>query len=255
MRFLEYNSAGQLSLTRDLVGDDIPAKYAILSHTWGAHTEEVTYGDLIDGTGKSKAGYGKIRFCGDRAKRDGLHFFWVDTCCIDKSNSVELQEAIISMFRWYQNATKCYVYLSDVSTRKRKASDRFFVYPWESAFRSSRWFTRGWTLQELLAPGPGSVEFFSQEGDRLEDKRALEQQIHEITGIPITALRGTPLSQFDVDDRLSWVENRQPTREEDKAYSLFGIFDLQIHLLYGEGRDKAFTPLREEIDKPSKRNR
>jgi hypothetical protein len=176
----------------------------------------------------------------------------VDTCCIDKSNAVELQEAINSMFRWYQNAVKCYVYLSDVSTKKQKASDS---YTWELAFRSSKWFTRGWTLQELLAPSPGSVEFSSRERDRLGDKKSLEQQIHEITGIPVSALRGSPLPQFDVDDRLSWVENRQTTREEDKAYSLFGIFDIQIPLLYGEGRDKAFKRLREEIDKPLKGER
>jgi Heterokaryon incompatibility protein (HET) len=142
MRLLECNSAGQLSLAKDFVGDNIP-KYAILSHTWGADTDEVTFVDLMDGTGKNKAGYGKIRFCGERAKSDGLYFFWVDTCCINKSNSVELQEAINSMFRWYQNAAKCYVYLSDVSTRKRKTSDRLSEYTWESAFRSSRWFTRG----------------------------------------------------------------------------------------------------------------
>ncbi|KAN0117075.1 Quinonprotein alcohol dehydrogenase-like superfamily [Hyaloscypha variabilis] len=237
MRLLERNNAGQLSLTKIFVGGNIP-EYAILSHRWGADTEEVTYGDLIDGT--------------ERAKRDGYRFFWVDTCCIDKSNAVELQEAINSMFCWYQNAAKCYVYLSDVSTRKRKASDHLSEHTWDSAFRSSKWFTRGWTLQELLAPGPDSVEFFSYEGDRLGDKRTLEQRIHEITGIPITALRGTPLSQFDIDNRLLWAENRQTMREEDKAYSLFGIFDIQIPLLYGEGKDKALKRLREEIDKPLK---
>jgi hypothetical protein len=247
MRLLERNSAGQLSLTKDLIGDDIP-QYAILSHTWGA--EEVTFGDLIDGTGKSKAGYDKIRFCAQQAANDGLQYFWVDTCCIDKSSSAELQEAINSMFRWYQNAAKCYVYLSDVSIRKRKASDWSSDYTWESAFRSSRWFTRGWTLQELLAPGPDSVEFFSQEGDRLGDKRTLERQIYEITGIPVTALQGIPLSQFDVDDRLLWAESRQTTREEDKAYSLFGIFNVYMPLIYGEGRQNAFKRLQEEIDKP-----
>jgi hypothetical protein len=249
MRLLERNGAGELSLTKDFVSDNIP-EYAILSHKWGADTEEVTYRDLIDGAGKSKAGYRKIRFCGERAKRDGYCFFWVDTCCIDKSNAVELQEAINSMFRWYQNAAKCYVYLSDVSTKKSKAINRLSEHTWESAFRSSKWFTRGWTLQELLAPGPDSVEFFSYEGDRLGDKRTLEQHIHEITGIPITALRGTPLSRFDIRDRLLWAENRQTMREEDKAYSLFGIFDIQIPLLYGEGRDKALKRLLKEIDKP-----
>jgi len=247
MRLLGHND-GEFSLTEDF-GDE--TQYAILSHIWGA--EEVTFRDLRDGTGKSKAGYDKIRFCGEWAKRDGLQYFWVDTCCIDKSNSVELQEAINSMFRWYQNAAKCYVYLSDVSTRKRKASDRFSEYTWESAFQSSKWFTRGWTLQELLAPE--FVEFFSREGKRVGDKRVLERQIHKITGIPITAIRGTPVCQFDVNDRLSWAENRQTTREEDRAYSLFGIFDIQMPLLYGEGREKAFKRLREEIDKPLKGKR
>ena len=113
MRLLQCNSAGQLSLTKDLIGDDIP-KYAILSHTWGADTEEVAFRDLMDGTGKSKAGYDKIRFCGEQARRDGLKYFWVDTCYIDKSNNTELSRAINSMFRWYRNAAKCYVYLSDV---------------------------------------------------------------------------------------------------------------------------------------------
>jgi hypothetical protein len=250
MRLLERNSTGQLSLTKDLISDDDIPKYAILSHTWGAGTEEVTYRDLIDGTGKSKPGYDKIRFCAQQAADDGLQYFWVDTCCIDKSSSAELQEAINSMFRWYQNSAKCYVYLSDVWAKKRKPSDRFSEYSWESAFWGSRWFTRGWTLQELLAPD--SVDFFSREGKRLGDKRALERQIHEITRIPITALRGTPLSQFNVEERLLWAESRQTTREEDRAYSLFGIFDIQIPVLYGEGRDKAFKRLREEIDKPLK---
>jgi hypothetical protein len=250
MRLLEHNKDGEFSLTEDFGSK---TRFAILSHTWGA--EEVTFRDLIDGTGKSKAGYDKIRFCAQQAADDNLQYFWVDTCCIDKSSSAELQEAINSMFRWYQNAAKCYVYLSDVSTRKRKASDRFSDCTWESAFRSSRWFTRGWTLQELLAPGSDSVEFFSQEGHRLGDKRTLERQIYEITGIPITALQGTPLSQFNVDDRLLWAENRQTTRGEDKAYSLFGIFDIQMPLLYGEGRDKALRRLREEIDKPLKGKR
>jgi len=100
MRLLERNSARELSLTKDFVGDNIP-EYAILSHTWGADTEEVTFQDLINDTGKNKTGYGKIWFCEEQARRDGLQYFWVDTCCIDKSNSTELAEAINSMFRWY----------------------------------------------------------------------------------------------------------------------------------------------------------
>ncbi|CZR64901.1 related to vegetatible incompatibility protein HET-E-1 [Phialocephala subalpina] len=247
MRLLKHNTDGKFSLTEDFMENNTP-EYAILSHTWGEG--EVTFRDLIDGTGGSKAGYDKIQFCAQQAANDGLQYFWVDTCCIDKSSSAELQEAINSMFRWYQNAAKCYVYLSDVSTRKRKASDGFSDFTWKPAFRASRWFRRGWTLQELLAPD--SVEFFSRERERLGDKRTLEQQIHEITGIPTTALREKPLSQFDVDNRFLWAKNRQTTREEDKAYSLLGIFDIQMPLLYGEGRKKAFKRLLEEIDKPLK---
>jgi hypothetical protein len=252
MRLLERNNDGEFSLTKDFVGDNIP-EYAILSHTWGADTEEVTFRDLIDGTRKSKAGYKKIRFCGEQARRDGLQYFWVDTCCIDKSNNNELSEAINSMFRWYQNAAKCYVYLADVSITKRKASNQLSEFTWESAFRVSRWFTRGWTLQELLAPG--SVEFFSREGKRLGDRNTLERQVHKITGIAVLALQGAPLSQFGVDERLLWAENRQTTRKEDKAYSLLGIFNVYMPLIYGEGRDNALMRLREEIDKPSKGER
>jgi hypothetical protein len=251
MRLLERNSDSEFSLTQDL-GDDIP-RYAILSHTWGADIEEVTFRDLMDGTGNSKAGYNKIRFCGEQARRDGLQYFWVDTCCIDKSNNNELSEAINSMFRWYCNAAKCYVYLSDVLITERQASSQFSDFTWESAFRASRWFTRGWTLQELLAPG--SVEFFSQEGSRLGDKRTLERQVHETSGIAVSALQGAPLSQFGVDERFSWAENRQTTRKEDKAYSLLGIFDVYMPLIYGEGSDNAFIRLRDEVDKPSKGKR
>ena len=249
MRLLERDNAGEFSLTKDLVSDDVP-RYAILSHTWGADTEEVTFEDLMNGVGKDKTGYNKIRFCGEQARRDGLRYIWVDTCCINKANNTELSEAINSMFRWYHNAAKCYVYLSDVSTTKRKASDQSSECPWESAFRASRWFTRGWTLQELLAPG--SVEFFSKEGKRLGDKRTLERQIHERTGITVPALRGTPLSQFGVDERLLWAKGRQTSRKEDEAYSLLGIFEVYMPLIYGEGRDNAFARLKDEIDKPSK---
>ncbi|KAH8674864.1 vegetative incompatibility protein HET-E-1 [Tricladium varicosporioides] len=205
---------------------------------------------MIEGNGASKTSFDKIRFCGEQARYDRLQYFWVDTYYIDKSSSAELTEAINSIFRWYQNTVKCYVYLSDISTKKRKASDSFTEYTWEPAFRSSKWFTRGWTLQELIAPT--FVEFFSKDQELLGDKRRLEQQIHEITGIAISALRGIPLSQFNIEDRLSWAKDRRTTREEDKAYSLFGIFDIQIPLLYGEGGDKALKRLREEINKPLK---
>jgi hypothetical protein len=153
----------------------------------------------------------------------------VDTCCINKANNTEFSEAINSMFRWYQNAAKCYVYLSDVPRAAFDANDELNQLPRELDFWESRWFTRGWTLQELLAPD--SVEFFSRKGKRLGDKRTLERQIHEITRIALSALQGTPLSQFGVDERLAWAKNRETTRKEDEAYSLLGIFNVYMLVL------------------------
>jgi len=170
MRLLKRKDDGDFSLT-EFVGDKIPP-YTILSHTWRAGNEEVTFKDLLEGTGKSKAGYRKICFCGEQTAKDGLQYFWVDTCCIDKSSSAELTEAINSMFRWYQDAAKCYVYLSDVSVSGSVEDHQFSRSTWKLAFKRSRWFTRGWTLQELIAPE--LVEFFSVEGKRLGNKQSLE---------------------------------------------------------------------------------
>lgn len=209
MRLLEYN-AGKFSLTRDLLPSSIP-QYAILSHTWGPDTEEVTYQDMLGGIGEQKAGFEKIRFYAEQAAGDGLRYIWVDTCCIDKTNSAELNEAITSMFRWYEKATRCYVYLSDVSATL--CQDGEFQHIWELKFRASKWFTRGWTLQELVAPA--SVEFFTKEGRRLGDKRSLEQPIHEVTGVAVSALRKTPLSRFSIEERFKWAATRHTTREED----------------------------------------
>jgi len=246
MRLLQYNNDGDFSLTEFFEGD-IPKKYAILSHRWGA--EEVTFKDLTDGTSKCKAGYGKIQFCGEQARRDGLQYFWVDTCCIDKSNAVELQEAINSMFRWYHDATKCYVYLLDVSRPRTDSADGSNE-AWVSIFRKSEWFTRGWTLQELIAPA--LVNFFCKDRGLLGNKVSLERHICEVTGIPASALRGSPLSDFSVAERLLWAASRGTFRQEDKAYSLLGIFDVNMPLIYSEGKDKAMNRLREEINKASK---
>ncbi|KAN0103426.1 Heterokaryon incompatibility protein (HET) domain containing protein [Hyaloscypha variabilis] len=247
MHLLQRNDTGEFSLVTKDIDDRIP-RYAILSHTWSRDTtKEVTFKGIMEGNEASKTGFDKIRFCGEQAKRDGIQYFWVDTCCIDKSSSAELSEAINSMFRWYRDAARCYVYLSDVSTPTSKINDKPDHLPWESAFRESRWFTRGWTLQELLASD--SVEFFSREGNRLGDKKTLEREIHEITGIATQALRGTSLSQFDIDERLSWAESRQTSRNEDKAYSLLGIFGVYMTPIYGEGRDHAFKRLLRKIAK------
>jgi hypothetical protein len=243
MRLLQYNNNGEFSLTEFV--DDIPP-YAILSHTWGP--DEVTFGDIMDGNGTRKTGFDKIRFCGEQARRDSLQYFWVDTCCINKSSSTELAEAINSMFRWYRYAVKCYVFLSDVPRPTVDSEDRSL--PWESAFQTSRWFTRGWTLQELIAPT--SVKFFTKERELLGDRKSLERYICEITSIPDKALRGSSLAEFSVTERMSWAETRQTTCKEDQAYSLLGIFDVYMPLIYGEGKEHAFKRLREVINEYSK---
>ena len=241
MRLLKLNDNGDLSLI-ERSGDNV-YKYAILSHTWGPDGEEVTYEDLIKGTGKHKPGYDKLQFCAKQADLDGLKYVWIDTCCINKANFTELSTAVNSMFRWYREATQCYVYLSDVPDPKDPSSTV------ESTFPASRWFKRGWTLQELIAPS--SVQFFSRTGQLLGSKTSREQQIHHITGIAIKALQGDPLSQFCVRERLSWAADRQTTVEEDAAYCLLGIFDIQMPLIYGEGRRKALDRLQRKIQKSS----
>jgi hypothetical protein len=154
------------------------------------------------------------------------------------------------MFRWYRNATRCYVYLSDLSISTFDSNDEHNLQRWESDFRRCTWFSWGWTLQELLASS--SVEFFSCEPKRVGDKSSLEHQIHEITGIPKSALRGARLSQFTDKERFSWIQHRRTTVEEDKAYALLGIFDVHIPHRYGEGMANAFRRLEEEIDKLNK---
>ncbi|KAF1810813.1 HET-domain-containing protein [Eremomyces bilateralis CBS 781.70] len=240
MRLLKLNGNGGFIL--ETFGTTIPP-YAILSHTWGSNSDEVTFKDVVDGTGNNKAGYQKLIFCGDQAKSDSLSYFWVDTCCIDKSDTNELTKAINSMFRWYQNAARCYVYLSDVSvsTQGGQATN----IEWESSLRNSRWFTRGWTLQELLAPR--IVEFYSRDHVRLGDKKSLERPVCEKTGIAIEALQGRPLHDFSVKEKFRWVEKRQTTEEEDMTYCLLGIFGVFLPLIYGEGKENAMRRLRREI--------
>jgi hypothetical protein len=210
--------------------------YAILSHTWGADEEEVTLKDVMKKKNLHKLGYAKLKFCAKQAATDGLKYFWVDTCCIDKSSSAELSEAINSMYTWYRDAAICYALLSDVPTVDLANY---------SAFENSRWFTRGWTLQEMLAPR--FLSFFSAEGDFIGDKRSRMQSLRMATNIPMSALNGQDISTFSIEERLSWAEKRQTKRQEDTAYSLLGLFDVQMPLIYGEGKSKAFQRLRKEI--------
>lgn len=241
MRLLYTADDGRLGWTDDLVGEQIPP-YAILSHTWEgqevAYKDLRNYRDIGDVDARLKGGYQKIFFCAAQAKRDGLDYFWVDTCCINKANNTELSEAINSMFCWYQNARKCYVYLSDVENDTLDGEGG-------SAFKQSRWFTRGWTLQELLAPK--SVEFFSSTKVRLGDKESLKGILQEITKVPVQALSGSRMSEYSVSERFSWAENRQTTREEDRAYCLLGVFGVHLPLIYGEGNANALERLRDVV--------
>ncbi|AEO70418.1 uncharacterized protein THITE_2121847 [Thermothielavioides terrestris NRRL 8126] len=220
-----------------------PPPYAILSHTWGADHEEVSYRDVLDGRLKSATGRpAKVTGCCLRAKKDGYQYVWIDTCCIDKTNLVELQEAINSMFRWYRDAAICYAYLSDVPTR---AWDRHKVS--ESAFSSSRWFQRGWTLQELLAPL--NLRFYDAGWECIGTKGDLCDLVETITGIPTSFLLGiTELHHASVAQRMSWASRRVTKRPEDIAYCLLGIFGVSMPMIYGEG-DKAFRRLQEQIMK------
>lgn len=251
MRLLKRLPNGSLGLTEDLEEDDLPP-YAILSHTWGPNEEEVTYKDLVDGIGRGKKGYRKLEFCEKQARHDGQTHFWVDTCCIDKTNSVELNTAITSMFDWYAKATKCYVYLPDVVKGSPTTEDDLDA-SWQAQFRDCRWLTRGWTLQELLAPKV--VEFYDRDDVRLGDKATLECHLCELTGVPAAALRGRDLSSFSIPERFSWQRTRRTKKPEDAAYSLSGICGVSMIPVYGEGKDRAMARLRKEIDDMQKGKR
>ncbi|CAK1354041.1 unnamed protein product [Cercospora beticola] len=243
MHLLSLDEYGELSLgTYD---EDKCPPYAILSHTWYADEDEVTYNDVINGRGKNKLGYDKIMFCGEQAKKDDLQHFWVDSCCIDKTSSAELSESLNSMFRWYQRASKCYVYLFDVemTQNNRHAST---LGSWKTAFQKSRWFTRGWTLQELIAPEV--VEFWSSDRYMLGTKADLSDLIHEWTELPLRALKGAPVASFSINERLRWAASRETKKSEDKAYCLLGIFEVFMPPIYGEGGDHAFDRLKKAID-------
>jgi hypothetical protein len=219
-------------LFEEFIGRNIP-KYAILSHTWEG--EEVSFKGTSEPSCKSKKGYGKIAMTCRLAAEVGLGYAWVDTCCIDKSSSAELTEAINSMFQWYGRAEICYVYLSDLAPSA----------PLETKLQDCRWFTRGWTLQELIAPK--KIEFFDQNWSCRGNKLDLIDDLARITGVNIGVLQHTkPLSTVAVAQKMSWAAHRQTTRIEDSAYCLLGIFDVNMAMLYGE-EEKAFRQLQEEI--------
>ncbi|KAK4078307.1 uncharacterized protein Triagg1_3323 [Trichoderma aggressivum f. europaeum] len=218
-----------------------PPPYAILSHTWGQ--EEVSFQDFQSPDLREKlAGFSKISATCKKAYSHGLDYAWVDTCCIDKTSSAELSEAINSMFKWYKNSEIAYAFLEDYPSPKIK---RPTFRTTSVGFGHSRWFTRGWTLQELIAPK--RLEFYDRSWEKIAEKTAIAKELAVITGIDAFVLDGSgPLQQVSVGKRLSWAANRETTREEDLAYCLFGLFDVNMPLIYGEG-GKAFIRLQEHI--------
>ncbi|KAF1359346.1 HET-domain-containing protein [Lizonia empirigonia] len=241
MRLLYFDALNRLILT-DFRGKLIPP-YAILSHRWS--DSETLIEDISNGNyTKREEGYAKLQFCAEQAAQDGLQYFWIDTCCIDRWDNSERSRAINSMFQWYQNAARCYVFLSDVSTSA--ATETAPCSDWEASFRASAWFSRGWTLQELIAPV--SVEFFSREGHRIGDKASLDRLLHDITGLPLAALRNCCLDQFSTSERRRWAENRTTTEEEDIVYCLLGVVGISMPITYGEGQENAQRRLQAEIE-------
>lgn len=205
----------------------------------------MTLQDLRAKREKGKLGYNKLLFCRNQTRKDGLKYFWIDTCCIDQSSSREVEEAINSMFRWYRESAKCYVFLTDIPRPQSTPAD---LTSWSSMVRAIRWFTRGWTLQELLAPK--TVDFFDRTGKPLGNKHSLQPIITDITGIPEEAITGAvPLDRFDVLQRFSWARRRVTKRPEDIAYCLLGIFDVTMNMRYGEGQLRALRRLHRKVMK------
>ncbi|KIK93862.1 hypothetical protein PAXRUDRAFT_33823 [Paxillus rubicundulus Ve08.2h10] len=213
--------------TKQLEWFDEPSavKFAIISHRWG--DEEVTFTDISgDPSACDKKGYKKVEGCCTQALQDGLRYIWMDTCCIDKSSSAELSEAINSMYTWYHASHVCYAYLADVHGGQK--SDHVHVN-----FPKSVWFLRGWTLRELIAPTV-----------------TLMCHIEHITGISSQVLRSDAHHDVSIAQKMFWAAKRETTKVEDRAYSLLGLFGKSMPAIYGEG-EKAFEKLQLEIMKAS----
>ena len=223
---------------------DLP-RYAILSHCWG--DDEVLFDDLRNGATEAtrqKQGFPKVQRSCNQARADGFEYIWIDTCCVDKSSSAELAEAINSMYHWYERSEICYAYLSDMPSVMQPVLESFSS---ASLFERCRWFRRGWTLQELIAPR--KVFFFDQDWEPIGSKDSLKAVISDITRIPESILdHEDSVLSVSVANRMSWAAGRETTRIEDRAYSLLGLFNINMPLLYGE-ESKAFRRLQEEIIK------
>ncbi|PSN67688.1 hypothetical protein BS50DRAFT_447945, partial [Corynespora cassiicola Philippines] len=219
-----------------------PPPYAILSHRWS--DSEIIFEDFEEGklsnSGKRKLeSYQKLQGTCREAVGDGLQWCWIDNCCIDKRHSAELQESINSMFNWYKAAAICYVHL-----------DVQFGGSVYDTLKSSSWITRGWTLQELLAPE--RLHIFDNSWSHIGCKSELMEPLSEASGIPAEALADNRnIQNYSIAQRMSWASLRETYIPEDIAYCLLGIFDVYMPMLYGEGRLCAFHRLQEEIIKKS----
>ncbi|OJT07399.1 Vegetative incompatibility protein HET-E-1 [Trametes pubescens] len=237
--------------------------YAILSHVWARPPDlrdpELTYQDVLrihdshtfeqnPSSPHQVISYlpqfpEKYRKLCDIAREHGYDYAWADACCIDKTSSSELSQAINAMYDWYRYADVCYVFLHDVPTPAPASKD--LEIHGRSRFRTSLWFKRGWTLQELLAPDV--VVFLSDVWQVIGTKHTLAPLIEDITTIPRDVLTGRKaLEDVSVACRMSWASSRKTTHEEDQAYSLLGIFGVTLRTTYGEG-SYAFIRLQQEI--------
>ncbi|KAF4625580.1 hypothetical protein G7Y89_g12587 [Cudoniella acicularis] len=215
--------------------------YVILSHRWAS--EELTFEDITkypvsnpNSPARRKQGFSKVQGACKLAARDGYGWIWIDSC-IDKSSSSELQETINSMWNYYEQSNIFYVYMADVPDSEAG---------WDRRFQKSEWFTRGWTLQELIAPA--YVEFYTGNWSPIGTKLERHKEIANITKIDLDVLvQAESIDNFSAAERFSWAAHRQVTREEDETYSLLGLFHVDMPMLYGEGGKKAFTRLQEAI--------
>ncbi|CZT16396.1 related to beta transducin-like protein [Ramularia collo-cygni] len=224
-------------------------EYAILSHAWiQPNHHEVSLQDLRDTDwteAKQKQGWNKIAYTMNQAKKDGYEYVWIDTCCIDQRNPTELGTSINSMFEWYRDAAVCYAYLDDVDQGSGRPANV------AEAFSKTKWITRGWTLQELIAPS--AVIFYDSNWQYLTSRRDSALVLSKVTQIDIEVLTTCDghlrLDSFSIAKRMSWAAERETTRPEDRAYSLFGLFHITMLTQYGEGEQRAFFRLQEEIVK------
>ncbi|KAK5949483.1 hypothetical protein OHC33_009475 [Knufia fluminis] len=222
----------------DFKGQSTP-KYAILSHRWQAPSEEVSFADFNAGRKRLVGGWFKIKDCCHMALLQDLQYCWIDTCCINKDSSAEESRSINSMYAWYGQAAEAFVYLDDVHCSSIASKEEI------NELSNSRWFTRGWTLQELIAPQ--KVTFFNSSWEPLGTQIDLCSHLEKITSIPEGVLcNDVRPNDCSVAQRMFWAADRETTEVEDEAYCLIGLFDVNMPLIYGEG-EKAFIRLQEEI--------